>query len=168
MNSEMFDIDKFNIIQDEDNYYFFRALNMADNRDIEEGITTSENGEIERIRTDRERYEEEAKYSENSQLSLEEIYDHIKMHYRKDTNCISLTSNSNIAINYGRGSYKDKYVMIRIPKAELGEKTVVAGKYMLQELSLKIEQALENLPQEKLQRINSLFREIEEAQNDET
>ena len=144
MNSEMFDIDKFNIIQDEDNYYFFRALNMADNRDIEEGITTSENGEIERIRTDRERYEEEAKYSENSQLSLEEIYDHIKMHYRKDTNCISLTSNSNIAINYGRGSYKDKYVMIRIPKAELGEKTVVAGKYMLQELSLKIEQALEN------------------------
>ena len=168
MNSEMFDIDKFNIIQDEDNYYFFRALNMADNRDIEEGITTSANGEIERIRTDRERYEEEAKYSENSQLSLEEIYDHIKMHYRKDTNCISLTSNSNIAINYGRGSYKDKYVMIRIPKAELGEKTVVAGKYMLQELSLKIEQALENLPQEKLQRINSLFREIEEAQNDET
>ena len=168
MNSEMFDIDKFNIIQDEDNYYFFRALNMADNRDIEEGITTSANGEIERIRTDRERYEEEAKYSENSQLSLEEIYDHIKMHYRKDTNCISLTSNSNIAINYGRGSYKDKYVMIRIPKAELGEKTVVAGKYMLQELSLKIEQALENLPQEKLQRINSLFREIEGAQNDET
>ena len=168
MNSEMFDIDKFNIIQDEDNYYFFRALNMADNRDIEEGITTSANGEIERIRTDRERYEEEAKYSENSQLSLEEIYDHIKMHYRKDTNCISLTSNSNIAINYGRGLYKDKYVMIRIPKAELGEKTVVAGKYMLQELSLKIEQALENLPQEKLQRINSLFREIEGAQNDET
>ena len=73
MNSEMFDIDKFNIIQDEDNYYFFRALNMADNRDIEEGITTSANGEIERIRTDRERYEEEAKYSENSQLYLEEI-----------------------------------------------------------------------------------------------
>ena len=168
MNSEMFDIDKFNIIQDEDNYYFFRALNMADNRDIEEGITTSENGEIERIRTDRERYEEEAKYGENSQLSLEEIYDHIKMHYRKDTNCISLTSNSNIAINYGRGSYKDKYIMLRIPKAELGEKTVVAGKYMLQELSLKIEQALENLPQEKLQRINSLFGEIEDAQNDET
>ena len=28
---------------------------------------------------------------------------------------------------------------------------------MLQELSLKIEQALENLPQEKLQRINSLL-----------
>ena len=49
MNSEMFDIDKFNIIQDEDNYYFFRALNMADNRDIEEGITTSAYGEIERL-----------------------------------------------------------------------------------------------------------------------
>ena len=30
---------KFNIISDEENYYFFRALNMSDNRDIEEKIT---------------------------------------------------------------------------------------------------------------------------------
>ena len=55
---------------------------------------------------------------EESNISLEEVYDHIKMHYRKDTNCISLTSNANIAINYGRGSYKDKYVMIKIPKKD--------------------------------------------------
>ena len=32
---EMFDIEKFNIISDAENYYFFRALNMSDNRDIE-------------------------------------------------------------------------------------------------------------------------------------
>ena len=39
---ELFGIEKFNLIQDEENYYFFRALNMADNRDIEEGITLNE------------------------------------------------------------------------------------------------------------------------------
>ena len=33
----LFDIENFNIIEDEENYYFFRALNMADNQDIEDG-----------------------------------------------------------------------------------------------------------------------------------
>ena len=88
MDLKVFNVDKFNIIQDEENYYFFRALNMADNADIEQGITVSVNGKIDRIRTDRERYNGETKYSKDSQISLEEIYDHIKMHYRKDTNCI--------------------------------------------------------------------------------
>ena len=67
---EMFDIEKFNIISDEENYYFFRALNMSDNRDIEEKITVSEDGRIERIRTDRERYEGEPKYSEDTTITL--------------------------------------------------------------------------------------------------
>ena len=87
---ELLSIENFNIIQDEENYYFFRALNMADNNDVEQGITLSEDGKIERIRTDRERYLEVPKYTEESKVSLEEMYDHIKMHYRKDTNCISL------------------------------------------------------------------------------
>lgn len=168
MKNKLFDIDNFNIIQDEENYYFFRALNMADNSDIEQGTTISENGEIEGIRTDRERFEGETKYSEESEMSLEELYDHIKMHYRKDTNCISLTSNSNIAINYGRGSYKDKYVMIKVPKSEFGEQTVFAGQYMLKELSSRIEQALESLTEEEKQEINSFFAEIESAQSNET
>ncbi|MDO5555958.1 MAG: DEAD/DEAH box helicase family protein [Clostridia bacterium] len=167
MNLNVFNVDNFNIIQDEENYYFFRALNMADNNDIEQGITTSANGEVERIRTDRERYDGEAKYNEDSEISLEELYDHIKMHYRKDTNCISLTSNSNIAINYARGSYKDKYVIVRIPKAELGKQTVSAGQYMLEELALKIEQALENSSQEQRQKIDLFFAEIEKAENSE-
>ncbi len=114
MNKEILEIDKFSIISDEENYYFFRALNMADNSDIEQETTVNSDGKIGRIRTDRERYEGKTKYTEESDISLEEVYDHIKMHYRKDTNCISLTSNANIAINYGRGSYKDKYVMIKI------------------------------------------------------
>ena len=41
MNKEILEIDKFNIISDEENYYFFRALNMADNSDIEQETTKS-------------------------------------------------------------------------------------------------------------------------------
>ena len=167
MKDNLFDINNFNIIQDEENYYFFRALNMADNNDIEQEITISSDGKIERIRTDRERFDGETKYTEDSKISLEELYDHIKMHYRKDTNCISLTSNANIAINYGRGSYKDKYVMIKIPKKEFGSQIVVAGQYMLRELSLKIERTLETLNPEQKQELNLFFTEIEDAQNSE-
>ena len=163
MNKEILEIDKFNIISDEENYYFFRALNMADNRDIEQETTISSDGKIERIRTDRERYEGKTKYTEKSNISLEEVYDHIKMHYRKDTNCISLTSNANIAINYGRGSYKDKYVMIKIPKNELGEQTVEAGQYMLQELYSKIEKTVEELPEETKSKILEIFSDIDIA-----
>ena len=163
MDLNVFNVEKFNIIQDEENYYFFRALNMADNNDIEQGITTSGNGKIERIRTDRERFEGKTKYSEDSEISLEELYDHIKMHYRKDTNCISLTSNSNVAVNYGRGSYKDRYVMIKIPKKEFGGKTVTAGQYMLQELYSRIQQEVEKLPEEEKGQILSIFDDIEDA-----
>ena len=163
MDLNVFNLENFNIIQDEENYYFFRAFNMADNNDIEQGITTSENGKIERIRTDRERFEGKTKYSEDSEISLEELYDHIKMHYRKDTNCISLTSNSNVAVNYGRGSYKDRYVMVKIPKKEFGEKTVSAGQYMLQELYSRVQQAVENLPEEEKGQILSIFDDIEDA-----
>ena len=136
---------------------------MADNADIEQQTTTSTDGKIERIRTDRERFDGDAKYTEASEISLEEIYDHIKMHYRKDTNCISLTSNANIAVNYGRGSYKDKYVMVKIPKKEFGEKTLAAGQYMLKELYSKIQQAIESLPEDAKQRVLNAFEEIDKA-----
>ena len=165
MNKEILEIDKFNIISDEENYYFFRALNMADNRDIEQETTISSDGKIERIRTDRERYEGKTKYTEKSNISLEEVYDHIKMHYRKDTNCISLTSNANIAVNYGRGSYKDKYVMIKIPKKEFEKQTIEAGKYMLQELYSKIEEAVEELPENLKSEILDVFSKIDVATN---
>ena len=33
---EMFDIEKFNVISDEENYYFFRSLEPGDIQDIEE------------------------------------------------------------------------------------------------------------------------------------
>ena len=58
MGVEIFDIEKFNILQDEEYYYFFRALNLADENDIKEQVITDEDGNILRIRTDRERFEE--------------------------------------------------------------------------------------------------------------
>ena len=152
----VFDIANFNVIEDEDNYYFFRALNMADNEDLEQGTILDSNGNYERIRTDRERYEEDPekgtpKYNKDSKLSLDQVYDHIKMHYRKDTNCISLSSNANVSISYGRGFYKDKYVMVKVPKSEIGDKVINAGQYLLDEINKRVEEYISSLsPDSKL------------------
>ena len=164
----LFDIDKFNIIEDEENYYFFRALNMADNQDLEAGVTLDNAGNIEKIRTDRERYEENAenelpKYSKDAEISLEQVYDHIKMHYRKDTNCISLSSNGNVSISYGRGFYKDRYVMVKVPKSELGEKVINAGQYMLEEIAKKVEEYISSIPDD-----SKLLETISEIDNSKT
>ena len=121
MGKNTFEINKFNIIEDEENIYLFRALNNADHSDIENGKTTDENG-IKTIRTDRQRWEEEkgkAKYSEESELSLEEMWNHIKTHYSKETNCISLSTNANVSIDYGQG-YHEQYVMVKVPKKDFG------------------------------------------------
>ena len=152
----LFDIENFNIIEDEENYYFFRALNMADNKDIENGTVLDEKGNIARIRTDREIYKENAengepKYSKGAQISLEQVYDHIKMHYRKDTNCISLSSNGNVSICYGRGYYKDRYIMVKVPKRDFGEKIINAGQYMLEEVEKRINEYISSInPDSKL------------------
>lgn len=138
MLNKIFDINNFNVLSDEENYYFFRALNMADNHDIENGITLDLNGNIEKIRTNRERYDGTPKYKEDDPLTLEQMADHIKMHQLKETNCISLTSNANTALTYGRGNYKDKYIMIKVPKKELGVSTYEAGLYMLEKINTYI------------------------------
>lgn len=162
---DLFDINKFNIIEDEENYYFFRALNMADNQDLETGTTLGKDGNIERIRTDRERYEGTTKYTENSEISLEEIYDHIKMHYRKDTNCISLSSNANVPISYGRGFYEDKYVIVKVPKREIGEKVINAGQYMLEEIRKKVDEYILTISSDS--KIIDTLAEIDKAQTSE-
>ena len=135
MLEEIFDIDKFNVYSDNDYYYFFRALNKEDNNDIDTNITTDSNDRIERVRTNRERYNGVPKYSESSVLTLEEAVDHINTRHRKDTNCISLTSNANTAIMYGRGHYKDKYIVVKVPKKDIGKTTYEAGLYMLKEVT---------------------------------
>lgn len=164
----VFDIANFNVIEDEDNYYFFRALNMADNRDLEQGTILDSNGNYERIRTDRERYEEDPekgtpKYNKDSKLSLDQVYDHIKMHYRKDTNCISLSSNANVSISYGRGFYKDKYVMVKVPKSEIGDKVINAGQYLLDEINKRVEEYISSLNPD-----SKLFGALKEIDNSES
>ncbi len=164
---KLFNIENFNLISDEENYYFFRALNMEDNQDLENGTILDDTRKLKKIRTDRERYEqddekEEPKYSKDSEISLEEVYDHIKMHYRKDTNCISLSSNANVSISYGRGNYKDRYVMVKVPKKEMGEKVVFAGQYILEEIERRVNEYISSITtNNKLQKALS---EIEKAQ----
>ena len=164
----VFDIANFNVIEDEDNYYFFRALNMADNEDLEQGTILDSNGNYERIRTDRERYEEDPekgtpKYNKDSKLSLDQVYDHIKMHYRKDTNCISLSSNANVSISYGRGFYKDRYVMVKVPKSEIGNKVINAGQYLLDEINKRVEEYISSLNPD-----SKLFGALKEIDNSES
>ena len=102
MINDVFYIENFNIISDDDNYYFFRALNKLDNIDIETRVILDSNNNITRIRTDRERYLGEKKYTTESIISLEEVNDHVKWSHSYDTNCISLTSNANVACMFGR------------------------------------------------------------------
>ena len=164
----VFDIANFNVIEDEENYYFFRALNMADNEDLEQGTILDSSGNFKRIRTDRERYEEDPekgipKYNKDSKISLEQVYDHIKMHYRKDTNCISLSSNANVSISYGRGFYKDKYVMVKVPKSEIGDKVINAGQYMLDEINKRVEEYISSLSPD-----SKLFGALKDIDNSQT
>ena len=144
MEKEMFDIEKFNVISDEENYYFFRSLETGDIEDLEKGII--KDGEsYKRLRTDRERWEEthqeEPRWNAESKVTLEEMYNHIKMHYSLQTNCISLSSNANVVRTYGE-SFSDKYVMIKVPKKEMGEKVFNAGQYMLDEIAKQVEQII--------------------------
>ena len=85
------------------------------------------------------------------------------MHYRKDTNCISLSSNGNVSISYGRGFYKDRYVMVKVPKSELGEKVVGAGQYMLEEIAKKVEEYISSIPDD-----SGLLETISEIDNSKT
>ena len=144
MEKEIFDIEKFNVISDEENYYFFRSLEPGDVEDLEKGII--KDGEnYQRLRTDRERWEEThqevPRWNAESKVTLEEMYNHIKMHYSLQTNCISLSSNANVARTYGE-AFSDKYVMIKVPKKEMGEKVFHAGQYMLDEIEKKVEQRI--------------------------
>ena len=146
--SDLFDIAKFNVISDEENYYFFRSLEPGDREDLENGIITSENGNYLRLRTDRERWEEnhpeeKPRWNKDSEISLEEMYTHIKMHYSLQTNCNSLSSNANVVRMYGY-MYNPHYFMITVPKKEMGERVFHAGEYMLDEIQKRIDEYLVN------------------------
>ena len=157
---EIFDIEKFNIISDEENYYFFRSLEPGDIEDLEKGII-KEGEKYKRLRTDRERWEEshqeKPRWDANSSVTLEEMFNHIKIHYNLQTNCISLSSNANVARTYGE-AFSDKYVMIRVPKKEMGEKVFHAGQYMLDEIAKQTKQRIEEgkIPKDVLEDLEKI------------
>ena len=161
MEEKIFDIDKFNIIQDEDNYYLFRALNLDDQREINEGLTT-ENGVIQRVITNKQRYPENDKYADREEISLQEVWDHTKsVNFYKGTNCISLSSNANVSIDYG-SKYGHKYLMIKVPK-EQSNQIYNAGQYMLVELNRVLDKAIRRIPQDS--EVIKLIDEIEGKHN---
>ena len=163
---DIFDIEKFNIISDSENYYFFRSLEPGDIEDLEKGIIKDGENYI-RLRTDRERWNEtherQAKYTRESTLTLDELYSHIRNQYSLETNCISLTSNANVARMYGE-QFSQNYVMITVPKKEMGEKIVSAGPYVLKEIEKRVEQ---ELTKELPEKIKNTISQIEEAENAE-
>ena len=126
---ELFNVQNYNLIQDEDNYYFFRALNNGDHNDMLTGVTRNETGDLTKIRTDRERYIENSEnpepiYKEDEPVSVLQVIDHVKRGHRYDTNCISISSNANVSVLYGNGDYSDEYVIIRVPKNKFGKTTL--------------------------------------------
>ena len=65
MNEEIFGIENFNLISDEQYYYVFRALNIDDQTEIDRGITAN-NGVIQKVITNKQRYPENNKYANRS------------------------------------------------------------------------------------------------------
>ena len=138
---ELFNIT--NCYQDDNYYYFFRALNKRDMAGIRDKSILDEAGHIRKIVTDNTFYNHKDRYNEDSSLTLEEMVNHIKTHYDKDTNCISLSSDANVCLTYGRSDYEDKYIVVKVPKNELGKTTFNAGKYIYEEILKRVNTYLE-------------------------
>ena len=163
MKKEVFNLNKNNIYEDRDNYYFFRALEPGDFIDVDNNITTNSNGEVIRIRTDRERHGGDTKYNSASVVSLEEVTDHIKMHYLPETNCISLTSNANTVLTYGRGNERERYVVVKVAKDRFGKKIFQAGPYMLEEIEKKLSSLLKTYDDTTREAYEKTFSRIDSA-----
>ena len=120
------------VIFDGQYYYLFRSLNSGNRTDLRNGIKD--------IRTDSIRYFENngtwGKYSTESQISLEELYDHVKMQYRRDTNCTSLSNDANVILTYY--TEDPKYVVVRYTPEEYKQNVTDASAYFLENISSRI------------------------------
>ena len=140
----LFNIENFNIYSDDENYYFFRSLEEVDVESIKNKSIIDESGKIKKLITDREFYGETI-FTKDSDISLEEITEHIKKNYNKHTNCISFSSNANVALDYGRSTYNDNYIVLKVPKKDFEKDTFFAGKYMLSEVSKVLDEFYSSL-----------------------
>lgn len=140
---EIFDISKFNIIQDDDNYYFFRTINkdeLSENENSVSGAQTTS-----KLETGLIKHGKVSKYTLEDQISLEEVHDHVKWGHRKDTNCISLSTNSNISLTYGYNDNDKQYVMITVPKSKFKDSNFcISGKFLIEEIDKRIKKMMDD------------------------
>ena len=157
MNEEVFGIENFNLISDDKYYYVFRALNRKDKKETDDSLTNEDN-ELQKLTTNKQRYPENDRYNDVSQISLKEVFEHTRsINAYKGTNCISLSSNANISIDYG-SRYGHKYIMVKIPKNK-DNQFYNAGQYMISELNKMLDKKLKELPLDS--KIIQLIKEIE-------
>ena len=161
---KLFNIENFNIYSDDENYYFFRSLEEVDVESIKNKSIVDESSKIKRLITDREFYGETT-FTKDSDISLEEITEHIKKNYNKHTNCISFSSNANVCLDYGRSTYNDDYVVLKVPKKDFEKDTFFAGKYMLSEVSKVLDEFYSNLDDSSI--IKKYFDMIDKAKSQE-
>ena len=161
---KLFNIENFNIYSDDENYYFFRSLEEVDVESIKNKSIVDESGKIKRLITDREFYGKTT-FTKDSDISLEEITEHIKKNYNKHTNCISFSSNANVCLDYGRSTYNDDYVVLKVPKKDFEKDTFFAGKYMLSEVSKVLDEFYSNLDDSSI--IKKYFDMIDKAKSQE-
>ena len=164
MLDEVFGVDKCNVFSDDKYYYFFRALEELDIAGIKDKTITNQYGRIIKLVADREFYGEE-KYKKDSKITLEEIVEHIKMHYNKHTNCISFSTNANVGLSYGRSEYENSYIILRCEKDKMKKDVFYAPLYILSEITKKIEYLVNNeqISQDKIK----LYKELEKIDNQE-
>ena len=160
----LFNIENFNIYSDDENYYFFRSLEEVDVESIKNKSIIDESGKIKKLITDREFYGETI-FTKDSDISLEEITEHIKKNYNKHTNCISFSSNANVALDYGRSTYNDNYIVLKVPKKDFEKDTFFAGKYMLSEVSKVLDEFYSSLDNSSI--IKKYFDMIDNAKTQE-
>ena len=161
---KLFNVENFNIYSDDENYYFFRSLEEVDVESIKNKSIIDESGKIKRLITDREFYGETT-FTKDSDISLEEMTEHIKTNYNKHTNCISFSSNANVCLDYGRSTYNDDYVVLKVPKKDFEKDTFFAGKYMLSEVSKVLDEFYSNLDDSSI--IKKYFDMIDKAKSQE-
>lgn len=145
-----------NIIFDGKYYYLFRALNDDDKENLEKGIDS--------IQTDANKYYHKyqtwGKYNDHSEMSLEEIYDHVKMKHRQDTNCISLTQDANVELTYH--TENPQYVIIKISPEQLKD-YLPAGDYFFDTVKQQVEKIEKGLSDND--QVASTLKKIENADN---
>ena len=125
-----------NVIFDGQYYYVFRALEKCD---IEDSVG--------KIRADSSRvFEENGEFDEynlDSEITLKEMYEHIRMRYAQNTNCISFTKDASVALTYDM--YK-KYVMLRFSKEDIENLSVIdASEYFMNETESEIDSVILNI-----------------------